>query len=668
MLRPGEIGGMEIYVRQLVAILPELDPRLTLVLFCAEYNHETFDAGRGIERHLLDAEAFHRLNADVLSGYRLDLWFCPLLTLEPADPGMPAVATIPDLQHETLPEMFSDEILAWRRQHYARTARSIDRLLTLSEFSRRELIDKLVVDPRKVIAIPLAADEGMSRPGSLLERAAVEERYALPVDFLLFPANTWPHKNHRALFAALALYKREHGGCPLLVLTGAEVENTGFDELLAELDLVDEVRFLGYLPLGELRTLYAAARALIFPSLFEGFGLPVLEAMAVGCPVLCSRSTSLPEVAGDAALFFDPRDPADIAAKLASFFARGELEDDLRRRGHQRARQFSWRRTGEETLAVFHQLAVAPRPFLSSEEWPRISIVTPSYHQAPFIERTLRSVLEQDYPHLQYLVFDGGSQDATVEILERYQRHFPGILSYVSEKDRGQAHAVNKGWRRAEGEILGWLNSDDTYEPDSLAAVAASFRRSPSLDWLYGCANYIDSDDAVLAAYPTRLDFDWQALAHDCFICQPTAFLRRRVTAQGLWLDENLQTCMDYDFWIRIGRRFKATGLDIQLANSRMHDDNKTLGQRKQVFAEIIGTVKRHYGFVPPSWAIGKAHHLLQDGDPIHPEPVNRKTLVLGALLHARFNWNRPGYLWRHGLRSLQHLARRLRGASESAV
>src|ERR1700720_4624543 len=123
-----------------------------------------------------------------------------------------------------------------------------------------------------------------------------------------------------------------------------------------------------------------------------------------------------------------------------------------------------------------------------AEQLPKISVVTPSFNQRRFIERTIRSVLDQGYPALEYWVFDGGSTDETVAILQRYTDE----LRWISEKDRGQSHAVNKGLRASSGEIIGWLNSNDVYYPETLAAVAARFRAEPEIDLVYGAANHID--------------------------------------------------------------------------------------------------------------------------------------------------------------------------------
>jgi glycosyltransferase involved in cell wall biosynthesis len=238
---------------------------------------------------------------------------------------------------------------------------------------------------------------------------------------------------------------------------------------------------------------------------------------------------------------------------------------------------------------------------------PLVSIITPSLNQGEFIETTIQSVLGQDYPHLEYIVVDGGSTDNTCDILRRYE----GQLSWISEKDRGQADAINKGFQMARGEIWGWLNSDDTYLPGAVTRAVQALLNAPEAMLVYGKAYYIDEQGRRIGEYQTE-PFDLQRLAEWCFICQPSAFVRRALFNHIDMLDVDLRYCMDYDLWIRIGQRFKVVYADDFLANSRLHPGTKTLSQRDGIFREVLQVVNKHYGFIHPNWRYGFIHHKVE--------------------------------------------------------
>jgi GT2 family glycosyltransferase len=239
---------------------------------------------------------------------------------------------------------------------------------------------------------------------------------------------------------------------------------------------------------------------------------------------------------------------------------------------------------------------------------PLVSIITPSYNQGRYIEETIQSVLSQDYPHLEYLVVDGGSSDNTVEILKKYEGH----LTWISEKDRGQADAINKGFNMAQGAIVAWLNSDDTYLPGAVRKSVQYFETHPEIGMLYGEGYHIDENGEFIERYYTE-PFDYQRLSELCFICQPTVFLRAEVIRTVGLLDVTLNFCLDYEYWMRIAKRFRIGYLETYLANSRLHLDSKTLSKRVEVHQETLQVVKRHYGQVPMRWINAYAHVYLTE-------------------------------------------------------
>lgn len=203
-----------------------------------------------------------------------------------------------------------------------------------------------------------------------------------------------------------------------------------------------------------------------------------------------------------------------------------------------------------------------------------MSIVTPSYNQAQFLEETILSVLSQDYPNLEYIIIDGGSADGSVDIIRKYEDR---LAYWVSEADEGQSDAINKGWRRASGEILAWLNSDDTYVPGAVRAVVQYFKSHPQVDMVYGYLNWIDESGEVTWTTEPSTTFDLNRLIYSTFfVPQPTVFFRKHVVDKIGMLDTSLHYCMDCDLWHRIGMNFTVRGIPALMANFRTHSASKT--------------------------------------------------------------------------------------------
>jgi glycosyltransferase involved in cell wall biosynthesis len=241
----------------------------------------------------------------------------------------------------------------------------------------------------------------------------------------------------------------------------------------------------------------------------------------------------------------------------------------------------------------------------------KLSIITPSYNQGHFLAETIESVISQEGEFcIDYVVVDGGSSDNSVEIIKRYaallnQGEWPvtcrGItFRWLSEADRGQADALMKGFRMAEGEVLAWLNSDDTYLPGALQAVAAFFRDNPADGLVYGDAIYCDESGTSIGRYRSA-DFDLDRLAAANIICQPAAFFRRTVFEAVGGLDETLQFAMDYDLWIRLGKRFSCRHLPRLLATYRLHPASKTVNSATLIgnSEESLAVAQRHFAWAP---------------------------------------------------------------------
>jgi glycosyltransferase involved in cell wall biosynthesis len=230
--------------------------------------------------------------------------------------------------------------------------------------------------------------------------------------------------------------------------------------------------------------------------------------------------------------------------------------------------------------------------------WPRLSVVTPSYDQGAFLEATIRSVLLQGYPNLEYIVIDGGSTDESVEILRRYE---PWLAGWVSEPDRGQSDAINKGFARSTGAILGWLNSDDLYEPNALAHVARHFVDEPSCALLYGGGWEVDEGGRRIAHCDWIRPFDRRLFLTSNFILQPAAFWRRSLWERVGELSVSHQWAMDWEWLIRASAIVEPHYLPVDLASWRVRPEIKTRRGGALRRAEIAAISRRYGGFWQPT-------------------------------------------------------------------
>lgn len=239
----------------------------------------------------------------------------------------------------------------------------------------------------------------------------------------------------------------------------------------------------------------------------------------------------------------------------------------------------------------------------------KISIVTPSFNQVDFIERTIRSVLNQSYSNLEYIVVDGGSTDGTVEILKKYGDK----VKWISEKDNGQTEAINKGMKMATGNILAYLNSDDTYQPNALTLANDCFLRNKRAMIVYGKGRYIDVKDNYLNDYPTE-NVSLKVLKNKCPVCQPSVFWKRDLWDEVGIFDESLKYGMDYDYWIRVARKFNFFYIDDYLANYRLHKQAKTVGQALKMAEEQMVICKKYFGDVGDRWILNYVNHKINKG------------------------------------------------------
>jgi len=205
---------------------------------------------------------------------------------------------------------------------------------------------------------------------------------------------------------------------------------------------------------------------------------------------------------------------------------------------------------------------------------PKISIATPSFNQGNYIEETIRSVLLQGYPNIEYYIMDGGSSDQTVEIIKKYE---PWITAWVSEKDNGQASAINKGWRQATGEICAYLNSDDTLLKGALFNISHYFIHNPDIGLVYGDSYFIDNQSRILKIYQGKSYDQRNLFCWALNIGQPAVFFKQQILEIAGYLNEELRYTMDFDFWLRASIHYPFQHLPVFLATMRLHPGAKTV-------------------------------------------------------------------------------------------
>jgi glycosyltransferase involved in cell wall biosynthesis len=341
-LVPGVVGGSETYARELVRALGrvgDLEYRVFTPRIVDDLEGQRVRSYRA--RHTMRGRAAAMGGALVRPGPirrelrldELDAIHFPLTVMLPRVEQPPAAVSLLDIQHVFFPEFFSRAELAYRRFAYGWSLRRAGKVIAISRHVKETLVERMGIDDERVEVIHLGLDHDLFRPSD-------EPREP----FLLYPANPWPHKNHPRLFAAFQRLRKRRPELRL-VLTG-----TGLERLA----LPDGVEVRGRVPRAELALLYRRASALVFPSLYEGFGQPPLEAMASGCPVACSTAGSLPEVCGDAARYFDPMSVDELVEAVSTVL---DNSGGLVERGLRRAALFTWDACAQSHDRVYRALA-----------------------------------------------------------------------------------------------------------------------------------------------------------------------------------------------------------------------------------------------------------------------------------------------------------------------
>lgn len=627
----GVSGGIVQHLQGVLTALFEQQTQDQYFVFTTIYNRSLFKREfPNVKIYTLPTSSFFQEIDQILSSEQIDILFRSYPMIAPLNfPLQKQIFFMPDVQHERFPQFFEPDILKQRQMAFNQALAWGGAIGTNTDFARQEIKNLPATHCQDIFIMGPALQSSYGQEDILL---GPEETTLIPKgDFFYFPANLWPHKNHTGTIQAFARALQKIGSPVELILSG---HPDGWDALKAQYpDL--PIRHLGFVKPQLVQSLLKHSKALVYFSLYEGFGMPLLEAFASKTPVICSNTTALQEVGGDAVLSCAPDDIEAMSNLMVRILREPDLRQTLIARGTQRLALFSWEKSAQELHAAFQRLH--QRTETQEEKFPLVSIVTPSYNQGEFVRDTIESVLNQSYPNIEYYVIDGGSSDDTLEILKSYKDR----LHWISESDRGQTNAINKGFARCQGEILAYLNSDDVLEPDAIEKVVRFFLTHPGIDLIYGDAYYIDKKGTITGLYHTD-DYSFKRLMFDNCICQPATFWRKEIAERCGPFDERLHFGMDYEYWIRMDRRGgKLYHLPEILARSRLYPETKTLSAREKIYAEIFSICEQYSDTIDINYFYGLWNYRIWESDQGSYRWL--RLLPKSFVLAANFHW-----LWRY--------------------
>jgi glycosyltransferase involved in cell wall biosynthesis len=371
--------GIGTYIRNLLKQLARLDTDTEYVLLCRDADRQALAALGENFRPVTESAGNYSISEQLriplaLRRERVTLFHAPHYVLPPLVPCR-SVVTIHDCIHLMFPQYLPSRLaLRYAHMSISMAARRATRILTVSESSKRDILRFVDAPPEKIDVIHNAIDERFAIEPLEEDVVRVRERFQLQDEFVLYAGNVKPHKNLERLIDAFHLVRQRGLDHIKLVMIGDEISRYAvLRRAVHRHQLHKYVRFLGYVPENTLAVMYRLAGVFVFPSLYEGFGLPPLEAMASGTPVVTSNVSSLPEVAGDAALLVDPYDPAAIADGIYDVLVNENTRRTLRQRGLQRAKQFSWEQSVGRVREIYQEVAQVPAAVTGSRSQGAVS-------------------------------------------------------------------------------------------------------------------------------------------------------------------------------------------------------------------------------------------------------------------------------------------------------
>ena len=374
--------GIGRYMKDLVEAILAQEPRGDYLLILPPGAEDMIQAGSSSAKTLTPNLKYYSVREQVqlpwiLHKNKVDLLHAPHFML-PLVRSCPSVVTI----HDVIPLIWKDDLGSRIGQVYYRwmisaATRLADRIITDSKFSRGDIVRRLGVNPEKITVVYPGISPEFRQINDNVQLESVRSKYRIENEYIVYAGIYKPRKNHAALLRAFQRFLSSEGHANLVLVGPLKDGEQELRRLAEELGISKNVIFAGFVDDSELRAIYSAAKVYACPSLYEGFGFTVLEAMACGTPVVCARETSLPEVAGDAALYADPRNPEEFARALHDVFTNASLRDLLIARGRKNLLRFSWANTAKQTLDVYQEALLKNHPAISSATTYTPKSITP---------------------------------------------------------------------------------------------------------------------------------------------------------------------------------------------------------------------------------------------------------------------------------------------------
>jgi glycosyltransferase involved in cell wall biosynthesis/Flp pilus assembly protein TadD len=489
-------------------------------------------------------------------------------------PGVPNLLLI----HDLIPEIMGHDLNMpeWRSKR--RALETADGLAAVSQSTMNDLQEHYphaVSRPLQIMHL------GVDRPFGPVHESRVKElqsRYSLPEHYLLMVGNRRQYKNGEFMWACMRSDSWDKDLCVLAV--GGENQLTAEERQLAQ---AGRVRFMPRLEDEELTAAYAGATAFVCLSRYEGFGLPVLEAMACGCPVITTQNGSLSEVAGDAALFVDAQNPSSLHEAIETV-RRPPKREELVAKGYTQASRFSWQKAGAAMAALIDRIGNQP-PVL-------VSAIVSTYNSERFIRGCLEDLLAQTIAdRLEIIVIDSASTQDEGSVVKEFQRRNQRIKYVRTSRRESVCAAWNRGIELANGRFVTNANTDDRHRPDAYEKMVAVLEADPRTALVYADVIKTDKPNQTMAACtPTGVLrwFDWQRerlLTRGCFI-GPQPMWRREVHDLFGFFDESMTVAGDYEFWLRISQLFDFRRISEPLGLYLERDDSVEHAHREEKRAE----------------------------------------------------------------------------------